>query len=124
MPLDPVPGDIEPMPVALFMLLGPLAADGEPAEFCMPVPLLGPMLDPRPVVVAWDGLALAALLPAVEVGDPCPLMLVDPVPMVWAKPAVALSARAAPAIKIVFMQSSTVWKTSAGLDRDTSSQSG
>ena len=91
------------MPVALFMLLGPLAADGEPAEFCMPVPLLVPMFDPRPVVVAWDGLALAPLVPVVEVGEFCPPMPADPVPMVWAKLAVALNARAAPAIKIIFM---------------------
>ncbi len=105
-----MPGDIEPMPVALFMLFGPLAAEGEPAEFCMPVPLLVPMLEARPVVVAWDGLALAALVLAGEVGVACAPMPVDPVLMVWARPAVALSARAAPAIRIVFMFFSTVRK--------------
>ena len=110
-PAEPIPGDMEPMPVALFMLFGPLAAEGEPAEFCMPEPLLVPRLEPLPVLVAWEGLALAALAPAVEVGEAGAPMLLAPVPMVWAMPAVALRAKAAPAIRIVFMLVSTVWKT-------------
>ncbi len=109
--VDPIPGDMEPMPVALFMLFGPLAAEGEPAEFCMPTPLFVPMLEPLPVEVAWDGLALAAPVLAGEVGVLWPPMPVEPVPMVWAVAEVAPSVKAAAAIKIVFMLSSVNLKT-------------
>ena len=67
----PAPGVVElcgPMLVALFMLLGPLAEEGEPAEFGMPAPPPVPMPDGPPVEVAWDGLALAAAEP----GPPVP----------------------------------------------------
>ena len=98
MPDDPMlaPGEVDglcgPMPVALFMLFGPLAADGEPAEFCMPVPLLRLMPDALPVVVAWDGLAFMPaepgdmVEPEVEppaLAEPGP-ELDAPAPMVWA----------------------------------------
>ena len=112
-----MPGEVEveglvgPMPVALFMLLGPLLAEGEPAEFCMPVPLLAPMLDALPVDVACDGFAFMAEEPGLMVEPELELPalaapgpeLDAPVPMVWADEAVATSAKAAPAIKIDFI---------------------
>ena len=106
-----MPGDIGPMPVALFMLFVPLTAEGEPAEFCMPVPLLVPMPEALPVVVAWDGLALAALVLAGEVGTAWPPMPVEPVPMVCAIADVAPSVSAVAAIRSVFILYSMSWKT-------------
>jgi hypothetical protein len=115
-PIDPVPGAVEgevgPMPVALFMLLGPLTEDGEPAELCMPEPLLRLMGDALPVVVAWDGLALAGDVIDVDGGalvEP-PLMPAPdapaPVPMVWADAAAAVRANAALAIIRTFIAAS------------------
>jgi hypothetical protein len=102
--------------VAPFMLLGPLAAEGEPAEFCMPPALMPPMpgsVVPAPAWVepAWDGLALADEDPMEEGAEPLlddamPVPL-PPAPIVWAIPAVALSASTAPAIIMVFMEAST-----------------
>ena len=108
---EPEPGMLDElfgvMPVELFVLFGPVAADGEPAEFCMPPP---PMPAPFWVEPAWDGLALAAEVPVEEVDGPpaLGLILVEPVPIVWANPAVALRASTAPAIIIVFMEASTL----------------
>ena len=114
--IDPGMVDVPPglTPLALFMLFGPLAADGEPAEFDMPLPEAPPyppMADPLPPEVAWDGLALAAEAPVADVGEllldaPAPVPPA-PVPMVWARPAVALIAKAAPAIMISFIIAST-----------------
>ena len=110
--VPPVPWlvPIEPMPVALFMLFGPLEAEGEPAEFCMPAPLFMPIGELPPVVVAWDGFACMAAEPG-EDADPeleLPAFAEPgpdegaPAPMVWAKAGVA-SARTALAIRAVFM---------------------
>ena len=42
--------EVGPEPVAEFMLFGPLAAEGDPAEFCMPE--FRPAADALPVEVA------------------------------------------------------------------------
>ena len=111
----PAPGMLEEllglMLVELLALLGPLAAEGEPAELCIPPEFMPPMLAPLGVEPACEGLALAAEEPEGEGAEPLldGLMPVPPapVPIVWAIPAVALSARTAPAIIMVFMEAST-----------------
>jgi hypothetical protein len=120
-----LPG-VVPMPVlmlvGLFMLLGPVAADGEPAELCIPPPRgMAPM--PEPPEVACDGLAFMVVAPGAEVEPPPepPALaepgpeLAAPAPMVWAEAAVAASAKA-PAINIVFTGYPPVEKRGGGDD--------